>query len=142
MDLLVLRLPLDCWALLEQNLQQFALLFLVPIHNIAAVIVMIIYNRQEKNTKMSRVLLKEITRNPLIIAVVLGLLFNYFQIALPKFATSTLELAGDDGALRLFLLCVGAGLAPSFAASRIGLFFAAVVKKLIIFPAMEITARV
>ena len=88
----------------------------MPITNIAAVIVMIVYNRQDTNTKISRFLLKEITRNPLIIAVVLGLLFNYFEMALPTFATLTFELLGD-GALSLILLCVGAGLALSFTAA-------------------------
>ena len=69
------------------ELAAICIAILVPITNIAAVIVMKVYNRQETNTKISRFLLKEITRNPLIIAVVLGLLFNYFEMALPTFAT-------------------------------------------------------
>ena len=69
------------------ELAAICIAILVPITNIAAVIVMKVYNRQETNTKISRFLLKEITRNPLIIAVVLGLLFNYFERALPTFAT-------------------------------------------------------
>lgn len=123
------------------ELAAICIAILVPITNIAAVIVMIVFNRQDTNTKISRFLLKEITRNPLIIAVVLGLLFNYFEMALPTFATLTFELLGD-GALSLLLLCVGAGLAPSFTTARIAPLFVAILMKLIIFPAMVVTAGI
>ena len=123
------------------ELAAICIAILVPITNIAAVIVMIVYNRKDTNTKISRFLLKEITRNPLIIAVFLGLLFNYFEMALPTFATLTFELIGD-GALSLLLLCVGAGLAPSSTAARIAPLFVVILMKLIIFPAMIVTAGI
>ena len=53
----------------------------------------------------------------------------------------TFELLGD-GALSLLLLCVGAGLAPSFTAARIVPLFVAIPMKLIIFPAMVVTAGI
>ena len=93
MDLLVLRLPMDCWVQLEQSLRPFALLF------------------------------------------------NYFEMALPTFTTLTFELIGDC-ALSLLLLCVGAGLAPSSNAARIAPLFVAILMKLVIFPAMIVTAGI
>ncbi len=47
-----------------------------------------------------------------------------------------------DGALSLLLLCVVAGLAPSFTAVRIAPLFVAILMKLIIFPAMIVTAGI
>ena len=120
------------------ELSAICIAILVPITNIVAVVTMIIYNRQQKQNKISQFILREIARNPLIIAVFVGLLFNVFHLTLPRFASFTFDLVGD-GSLSLLLLSVGAGLAPSFSLARIAPLAVAIITKLIIFPAIVIS---
>jgi Predicted permeases len=73
----------------------------VPLVNIAAVAGM----SQRKDRRM----VIEVLKNPLIIATVLGLCFNVFELGLPEFIMSTLQRLGAC-AIALGLMCVGASL--------------------------------
>ena len=71
--------------------------------------------------------LRELARNPLIIATVAGLLCNAVSLRLPEFAATTLQRIGN-AALPLGLMAVGAGLrfgalreGPGLAAALLGI---------------------
>jgi malonate transporter len=71
--------------------------------------------------------LRELARNPLIVATVAGLLANALSLRLPEFAATTLQRIGQ-AALPLGLMAVGAGLrlgalreGPGLAAALLGI---------------------
>ncbi len=80
-------------------------------------------------------LLRELVRNPLIIATVSGLAANLLGLQLPQVATQALGRLGQ-ASLALGLICVGAGLSLAGAATHRVLlgWFSAV--KLLLFPAV------
>ncbi len=74
------------------------------------IILSIIYlNAMYKNSEKKENFLALIVKDPLVISCVVTLIFAYYNIPLPKFATNTIELLGNMGA-PLMLLAVGAGL--------------------------------
>jgi predicted permease len=84
-----------------------AVAVLVTFSNLVTVIMMTYMLKSEQDSKL--LLFKELARNPFIVAILLGLLFNILNLeGLPALH----ELSGSLGsaALTLALLCVGAGL--------------------------------
>jgi predicted permease len=106
---------------------QLALVFSVciPLANLIAVSTMARHSESG--------LLRELLRNPLIIATVSGLAANALGLQLPQFASQALGRLGQ-ASLALGLICVGAGLSLAGAATHrllLGWFSAA---KLLFFP--------
>ena len=88
------------------TLAALALAIMVPVLNIANVIVLTIYGSNSSVTNGRQIFFRIIT-NPLIIACGIGLALNW--TGMPDIIFSTIDIIGD-GALGLTLLAVGAGL--------------------------------
>ncbi len=84
---------------------------MVIINNITCVTVLTHYGdaRQRDAATQNKSMLRNIAGNPLIIASVLGLAFNFLPISLPDSLHSAIYFLGQTG-LPLALLAVGAGL--------------------------------
>lgn len=112
-----------------------AVAFLVPISNIVAVVVLFIFSREQTQTKMSAAIAREVARNPLIGAVVLGGLVNWLNIPVPSFITLGADMLGS-AALPLLLLSIGASLRFAAFKGHIKPLFVAVLAKTLVFPAL------
>lgn len=112
------------------------LAILVPPSNVLSVIVLIYLNKRQSHMPMGQLLAKEIARNPLIIAIVAGLIAKYAPFKTPDMVLETAELLGR-GALPALLLAVGAGvkftsqIKSSLLPLSLGLF-----AKMFVFPAL------
>lgn len=84
------------------------LAFILPIYNILAVIVLTFPKRNEADFKFKEILY-EILINPLIIAVVVGLIFSFWSLKLPKPLYDSGKLLADL-ALPLALIGIGGSL--------------------------------
>lgn len=87
---------------------------IVPIFNALSVIVLEVFRGQKVQLKP---MLKKIVTNPLIIGAVLGLLFLFFQIRLPRLLEKTV---GDIAGIATPLALIGLG--ASFSFSDTGLY--------------------
>ena len=94
------------------TLAALALAIMVPLLNASSVIVLSIYGRSDSQPRAKDVIFKILT-NPLIIACVVGLVFNWTGI--PDILFETIDIIGAGG-LGLALLAVGAGMKPGHAA--------------------------
>ena len=107
-----------------------AIAVLVPILNISSVLVLSIYGRSASRPEATAVV-KRILTNPLILACLTGLLFNW--TGLPDIIFDTIDIIGAGG-LGLALLAVGAGMKPAHAARHPGLVALGVAVRLIGMP--------
>jgi len=87
-------------------LAALALAVMVPLLNTTSVIVLSVYGSNDDSTDFSQVA-RRVVKNPLIVACVMGLVFNW--VGIPDVLFSTIEIIGNGG-LGLALLAVGAGL--------------------------------
>ena len=117
------------------TLAAIALAIMVPLLNTTSVIVLSVYGHGSNNIDPQQIL-KQIVKNPLIIACAVGLLLNWSGI--PDIAFSAVEIIGNGG-LGLALLAVGAGMRPGHAANNKLLVFIGVFIRLIGMPAIIIT---
>lgn len=116
-------------------IERMALLVIVivPLYNILAILVLSENLDQNKLNNIVGVL-KNITKNPLIIAILLGFIVAFFKIELPIVINSTVSMLGSIGT-PLGLLGIGAYLAfDELKSIKISLY--AVALKLIVFPAI------
>ena len=116
------------------TLAALALAIMVPLLNVISVIVLSIYGRSDADLDWIAVILK-ILRNPLIIACVVGLIFNWFGV--PDILFDAIDIIGAGG-LGLALLAVGAGMKPGQAAQNKLLITVGVLIRLIGMPAIVI----
>ncbi|CAN0396932.1 unnamed protein product, partial [Phaeothamnion confervicola] len=82
---------------------------LVPATNVAAVCVLVLLQHDPASGKLGRRLIRELVRNPLLIAIVLGLVSNVAGLDAPQVLRDSVGLLARV-ALPLALLCVGAAL--------------------------------
>lgn len=82
---------------------------LVPATNVAAVTVLVLLRHDHSSENLGRRLAQELLRNPLLIAIVLGLLCNATGMPLPQVLRDSIGLLARV-ALPLALLCIGAAL--------------------------------
>lgn len=115
-------------------LAAIALAVMVPLLNTTSVIVLSVYGHGAHSIQM-RLILKQIARNPLILACITGLLLNWTGI--PDIAFSAVEIIGNGG-LGLALLAVGAGMRPDHALNNKLLIFIGVIIRLIGMPVLII----
>lgn len=116
------------------TLAAIALAIMVPLLNTTSVIVLSVYGHGAKSFEIQK-LLKQIARNPLIIACGVGILFNLTGI--PDIVFNSVEIIGNGG-LGLALLAVGAGMRPGQAARDKLLLFIGVFIRLIGMPVIVI----
>ena len=116
------------------TLAALALAIMVPLLNVISVIVLSVYGRSDSELDWISVIGK-IARNPLIIACVVGLLFNWFGV--PNILFDAIDIIGAGG-LGLALLAVGAGMKPGQAAQNKLLITTGVLIRLIGMPAIVI----
>jgi malonate transporter len=116
------------------TLAALALAIMVPLLNVISVIVLSVYGHSEIKPDFRGVSRKILT-NPLIIACVVGLLFNWLSI--PDILFDTIDIIGAGG-LGLALLAVGAGMSPGKAAQHKMLLTIGVLTRLIGMPVIII----
>lgn len=114
-----------------------AVAFLVPISNIVAVIVLFMCRKDSAQANMGAAITREVARNPLIGAVVLGGVVNWLNIPVPSFVTQSAGMLGA-AALPLLLLCIGASLKFAAFQGHAKPLFVAAISKILIFPALMI----
>lgn len=118
----------------------------VPLYNIFAVLILILEcpteeGNGEKLWPKLRHSFRKIVTNPIILGIVLGSIFGFFRIPLPKIASSGLEYIGRM-TTPLALLAIGAGFKGKDALSEIKLTMIATMLKLVILPAAFIPLAV
>jgi len=116
------------------TLAAIALAIMVPLLNTSSVIVLSIYG-QSDNQIEAKAILRQIIRNPLIIACAVGLVFNW--VGIPDIIFDTVAIIGNGG-LGLALLAVGAGMRLDQAAKGKLLIFIGVFIRLVGMPAIVI----
>ena len=108
------------------------LAFILPLYNILAVIILTVPLRKERKLNLKNTLY-EIMFNPLIIAVVIGLIFSYFKIIIPSVINSTVGFLSEL-ALPLALVGIGGSLNLQNIKKASGLAFTSSVIKVILIP--------
>jgi hypothetical protein len=108
------------------------LAFILPLYNILAVIILTVPLRKERKLNLKNTLY-EILFNPLIIAVVIGLIFSYFKIVFPSFINSTIGFLSEL-ALPLALVGIGGSLNLQNIKKASGLAFTSSAIKIILIP--------
>lgn len=81
---------------------------LLPLYNIFTVIVLTIYQKNDFKIQPIKIL-REILYNPLIVSVIVGVIFSYFELKLPKLFSDSAKLISDL-ALPLALIAIGGSL--------------------------------
>ena len=111
---------------------------LVPPSNVLSVCVLIYLNKRNDKVNTGQLLAKEIARNPLILAILAGVIAKYMPFPTPSVLLETTGLLGR-GALPALLLAVGAGV--QFTSSIKGALIPlgiALLAKTLIFPAIMV----
>ncbi len=116
------------------TLAAIALAIMVPLLNTISVIILSVYGHGSKSFEL-KLVLKQIAKNPLIVACIAGIILNWTGI--PDIAFDTVEIIGNGG-LGLALLAVGAGMRPGQAAKDKLLIFVGVFIRLIGMPLIVI----
>ena len=111
----------------------------VPLYNIFAVLILVLEapdgsGQKDLSEKLKHSMFKIIT-NPIILGIVIGSVWGFFQVPLPKIAVSGLGYIGGL-TTPLALLAIGAGFRGKEALSDIKLTGAATLIKLMILPAV------
>lgn len=106
--------------------------FVIPLYNILGVIVLSYYNQEGQKVNIKKLLL-DILKNPLILAVLIGLPFSFLQLKLPEFVNETLDYLGAI-ATPLALLFIGASIRYKEFLKNFGLSMKAAVMKVILQP--------
>jgi predicted permease len=110
-----------------------AVVAIVPLVNVLSVTTLLRYGEREGGRKPN--LLRELARNPLILACVVGFLLNLSGIGMPPVVGPMLDILGR-AALALGLLAVGAALDLQAARRGGGLLIASALLKLVAMPLM------
>ena len=107
--------------------------FVIPLYNILAVIILT-YTNIDKSSKVSVTrVLRNITSNPLIIAIIFGAIASQIGINLPTFALRTMGYF-EAVATPLALITIGASFSLGKATANLGASLLACLLKLVIIP--------
>lgn len=111
--------------------------FWVPISNAIAVSVLAAAVAKKEGSKgnvsLTKTVCKAVVQNPLIIATVLGLIFNVLKIQVPDVVSTFLKNLGS-ASLCMGLLCIGAGLKIQEIQKNLSLISACTLQRLVIVP--------
>ncbi len=136
----ILGLALASNALGQAGLTKSAVLlaFVIPLFNVLAVITLTI-NSSDSACIDRKGILKNIAKNPLIIAIVLALPFSYFQIPLPAILDN---IIGYMSSIAIPLALLGMGCSFDFKSSRkiFGLTLTASLIKIVVMPLVLLAA--
>ena len=113
-------------------LAAIAVAIMVPLANALCVVVLV---RHAHGTLTLALLLRQLARNPLILACLAGIVVQAIGLPIPKVASATVDLIGK-AALPLGLLAVGASLDLGDARSRPAPLVAATILKLVVMPVL------
>lgn len=130
---LVLSILQGTFGVAALQLGAIAIAFLVPISNIVAVIAILMLGRKAERRDMKRAILAEIARNPLLVALLIGVLVNILNVPVPAFISQAAALVGA-GALPLLLLSIGASLKFSTIGGNAAPLALALLAKFLVFP--------
>ena len=108
------------------------LAFILPLYNILAVIILTVPLRKERKLNFKSTII-EIILNPLIVAVMIGLIFSFFNFELPSMINSTAGFLSEL-ALPLALIGIGGSLNLQNIKKASGLAFTSSAIKIIIIP--------
>ncbi|RQP21955.1 AEC family transporter [Piscinibacter terrae] len=108
----------------------------IPILNVASIVVLMVHSGKGKPSPAELGL--ALVKNPVIVAVCLGLLFNACGLPRPAAVFSTLDVLGA-ASLPLGLLAVGAGLDLRLASEARSAVFLSSMVKLVLVPAVTAT---
>lgn len=116
--------------------------FVVPLYNVLSVIVLSVRNKkQSSDSKLVKEAIYEISRNPLIIGILLALPFSIFSINIPVFVSGSLDYVGSL-AMPLALICIGANINFNQSGDDVKLALIASVLKGLIYPFFAILISV
>ena len=130
---LVLSILQGTFGVAALQLGAIAIAFLVPISNIVAVIAILMLGHKAERRDMKRAILAEIARNPLLVALLIGVLVNILNVPVPAFISQAAALVGA-GALPLLLLSIGASLKFSTIGGNAAPLALALLAKFLVFP--------
>ena len=130
---LVLSILQGTFGVAALQLGAIAIAFLVPISNIVSVVVILMLGRLAGKTDIKRAILAEIARNPLLGAMLVGVLVNILNTPVPEFVSQVAAFLGA-AALPLLLLSIGASLQFSTIGGNVMPLALALLAKLLIFP--------
>lgn len=116
------------------------LAFVMPLYNILAVLALTIPFKEERKYDYFQTI-KEIGKNPLILAAVFAAPFSIFQIELGSIFTTTLTYLAKI-ALPLALISIGASLNLRNLKKASKLSFAAMFNKIVIFPILAVSTGI
>ena len=130
---LVLSILQGTFGVAALQLGAIAIAFLVPISNIVSVFAILMLSRSNGTKSLQRAILAEIARNPLLGAMLAGVLVNLFDIPVPTFIEQAAAFLGA-GALPLLLLSIGASLRFTAIGGNFVPLGLAVLAKFLVFP--------
>ena len=130
---LVLSILQGTFGVPALQLGAIAIAFLVPISNIVSVVAILMLGRPAGRMGMKRAILAEIARNPLLAAMLVGVLVNILDVPVPEFISQVAALLGA-AALPLLLLSIGASLQFGAIAGNVVPLGAAMLAKFLVFP--------
>ncbi len=108
---------------------------LIPVTNIAVVVAMVMLHRNKSNSpSVGRAIVRDIVRNPLLIAVGIGLLFNIAGVGKVLVLHDVTDLLGR-AALPMVLLSIGAAIRLDGLGASMAPIAVSTAGKMIVFPA-------
>ncbi|MBT7330948.1 MAG: AEC family transporter, partial [Oceanospirillaceae bacterium] len=131
----------DIFGLSGQALGALIIAVLVPPTNLISVFSMTLLVRKQHTQTAAELIMKELLRNPMLIAVAIGLLINFTGFSMPTILDQSMDLV-SRAALPLLLLSVGASLKVRALKGNWPALSAALMGKLIVFPATLLAGAV
>ena len=119
--------------------------FVVPLLNILGVVILSVNSGDDSESSISadrvKKILKEIAKNPLIRAIIIGLPFMIFDIGLPEFVQRSINHIGNTSA-PLALISLGAGVDLQILKTKIKLSLTAALMKTVVCPILFVVPAV
>ncbi len=132
-----LAVLVDIFGLPGQEMGALMIAVLMPSTNVLSVlsVSLLVRKNQPQEQFLSTLIIKELLRNPMLVAVAIGLLLNVLSISIPTILDQSMDLV-SRAALPILLLGVGASLKMSSLRGRWPTLASALSAKLLVFPAL------
>jgi len=125
----------DMFGMPGQEMGALIMAVLVPPTNVLCVFAVSLLTRKQQSLSVPKLIVKELSRNPQLIAVGGGLLLNYFSVSIPGVLDQSIAIL-SRAALPMLLLSVGASLQIRALKGNWPVLAVALSTKLIVFPAL------
>ncbi len=119
------------------SIAALATALLIPVTNLSVVPMMVVLNQKERKGGIVTAVLRDLGRNPLLLAVCLGVAANVLAIGNIPVFSDTVAIIGN-AALPIVLLCVGANLRLKAMQTSLKPLILSVLGKFIVFPIVSI----